>query len=442
VQKAADEALDVDWEDDETFESKRRELKRLVTSLRPHRVAAARRRTGDALAVDLVESPLGFIHATPLGLAFADTAPVLDAAAPLSESVAEYRAASNEAEAKAARMERLYEELPESTARPAVAAALADLDDDPDTAVARYEKVRKRLGKGGSSLETDGLDPAAIAALLLMNHNENNVAEFLDAYDRHRTRGFDPAEAVEFAMAGLLTEADVERIRPITRRLGLPISITAALLDRRDDGPEAFEQLHEQLAAYTSGDTSRTIAGVRAMSLEPARAMSRWLEARQALHDLGLVGSYADVAAAFGASDPRGPKAFALAYAAQRRALADSSIDDADRFAPELAHAGTSGQKDTWSGEPIPEGISSFDPFTMFFHHWVITRGVSNSYGWEPVYGDSSWSKDRSSWWGGGGGFGSSGGSSWGGSSSGWSGGSFSSFGGGGGFSSSGGSSW
>ena len=273
-----------------------------------------------------------------------------------------------------------------------------------------------------------------------MNRNENNTQEFLDAYKRHRDRGFEPAEAVEFALAGLLTEADVERIRPITKRLGLPISITAALLDRRDDGPEVFEQLHTDLAAYTSGDSARTIAGVLAMSLEPSQAMRRWLEAREALHGLGLVGSYADVAAAFGASDPRGPRVFALAYAAQRRALSDSSIDDADRFAPELAHAGTSRQTDTWSGAPIPDGIASFDPFTMFFHHWVITRGVSDSYGWEPVYGDASWSKDRGSWWGGGGGFGSSGGSSWGGSS--WSGGSFGGFSGGGGFSSSGGGGW
>ena len=440
VQEAADDALDVDLKDDETFDSKRRELNRLIASLRPHRVAAARRRTADALVVDLVPSPIGFLHVTPLGLALADSGSLLDGGVPLSESVAEFRALSTEAEVKAARMERLYDKLPESTARPAIAAALADLEDDADSAVARYEKVRKRLGAKSAGLKADGLDPAAIAALLLMNHNEGNTKEFLDAYQRHRDRGFDPADAVEFALAGLLTEADVERIRPITKRLGLPISITAALLDRRDDGPQVYEQLHEELAQYTSGDSSRTIAGVLAMSLEPSQAMRRWLDAREALHDLGLVGSYADVAAAFGASDPRGPRAFALAYAAQRRALADSSIDDADRFAPELAHAGTSNQKDTWSGEPIPAGISSFDPFTMFFHHWVITRGVSDSYGWEPVYGDTSWSKDRGSWWGGGGGFGSSGGSSRGGSS--WSSSSFSGLSGGGGFSSSGGSSW
>ncbi|MCJ7780063.1 MAG: hypothetical protein MUQ27_04495, partial [Acidimicrobiia bacterium] len=281
---------------------------------------------------------------------------------------------------------------------------------------------------------------AAIAALLLMNRNERNTREFLDGYRRHRDRGFDPAEAVEFALAGLMTDGAVDRVRAITHRLGLPISITAALLERRDDGPEVYEHLRDELAAYTSSDSARTIAGVLAMSLEPTQAMRRWLQAREALHHLGLVGSYADVAAAFGASDPRGPREFAVAYAAQRRALADSSIDDADRFAPELAHAGTSGQTDTWSGSAIPDGVGSFDPFTFFYHHWVITRGVSGSYGWEPVYGDASWSKDRGSWWGGGGGFGSSGGSSWGGST--WSGGSFGGFSGGGGFSSGGGGGW
>ena len=440
VQEAADEALAVDLKDDAAFKSKRRALERLIDSLRPHRVAAARRRTGDALIVELTPSPIGEVVPTPLGGGFAEAASAFDRTVPLSESVAEYRAAASEADVKVQRLEYLYEELPESTARPAIAAALADLDDDTKLAANRYEKVRKALAAESAGLKADGLDPAAIAALLLMNRNEDNIPEFIDAYQGHRDRGFEPAEAVEFALAGLLTPGEVARVREVTRRLGLPISITAGLLNRRDDGPEVYEQLRDELAAYTGDDSARTIAGVLAMSLEPSQAMRRWLEAREALHELGLVGSYADVAAAFGASDPRGPRRFALAYATQRRALSDSTIDDADRFAPELAHAGTSGQKDSWSGEPIPAGIGSFDPFTFFYHHWVITRGVSDSFGWEPVYADPSWASDRNSWWGGGGGFGSSGGSSWGGSS--WSGGSFGGFSGGGGFSSSGGGGW
>ncbi len=441
VQEAADEALAVDPKDDALFASKRRELDRLIASLQPHRVAAARRRTGDALIVELAPSPIGEVVPTLLGGRFAEASAAFDRSVPLSESVAEYRAASSEADIKVQRLEYLYEELPESTARPAIAAALADLDDDTKLAVSRYEKVRKSLATKSAGLKADGLDPAAIAALLLMNRNEDNIPEFLGAYQRHRDRGFDPAEAVEFALAGLLTPGEVARARKVTHTLGLPISITAGLMSRRDDGPEVYERLRDELAEYTADDSAKTIAGVLAMSLEPSQAMRRWLEARQALHDLGLVGSYADVAAAFGASDPRGPRRFALAYATQRQALSSSTIDDADRFAPELAHAGTSGQKDSWSGEPIPAGIGSFDPFTFFYHHWVITRGVSDSYGWEPVYADPSWAGDRNSWWGGGGGFGSSGGSSWGGSS--WSGGgSFGGFSGGGGFSSGGGGGW
>ena len=440
VQEAADEALAVDLKDEATFHSKRRSLERLIESLRPHRVAAARRRTGDALIAEVTPSPIGDVVPTPLGAAIAEAAAAFDRAVPFSESVAEYRVASSEAAVKTHRLEQLYEQLPQSTARPAIAAALADLEDDTARAVDRYEEVRTALGADAAGLTSDGLDPAAIAALLLMNRNEDNTTEFLHAYQLHRDRGFDPAEAVEFALAGLMTEGEVSRVRAVTRRLGLPISITAGLLNRRDDGPLVYERLRDELTTYTTSDSARTIAGVLAMSLEPSQAMRRWLEAREALHELGLVGSYADVAAAFGASDPRGPRRFALAYAAQRRALADSSIDDADRFAPELAHAGTSGQKDSWTGSPIPSGIGSFDPFTFFYHHWVITRGVSDSFGWEPVYKDTSWSQDRGSWWGGGGGFGSSGGSSWGGSS--WSGGSFGGFGGGGGFSSGGGGGW
>ena len=113
-------------------------------------------------------------------------------------------------------------------------------------------------------------------------------------------------------------------------------------------------------------------------SNRPRHCDAGWQRARPSL-ELGLRGTYADVAAAFGASDPRGPRAFALAYAAQRQALATSSIDDADRFAPELAHAGTSEQRDSWSGATIPPSLGSFDPFTLFYYHWIITKGRSGT---------------------------------------------------------------
>ena len=123
-----------------------------------------------------------------------------------------------------------------------------------------------------------------------------------------------------------------------------------------------------------------------------------------------------------GAADPRGPETFALAYAAQRQALARSKIDDADRFAPELAHEGT-GRSRTRTGEPILR-LGTYDPFTLLYLHWVITGGHGTGVGWDPVFRDDSWSSDRSSWFGGfgGGSFGggSGGGSSWGGGVGAW----------------------
>ncbi len=440
VQQAATDALAVDLGDEETFAAERLTLQRIVESLRPHRVAASRRRTADALVADLVPTEIGHVVATRVGVGIAEAGAVLDPEAPLSDTATLYRTMADEAERKAGRLEELYERLPDSTARPAVAAALADLSTDVDAAVSRYEKLRNQLDKEGSVLADDGLDPAGVAALLLMNNDEENVTAFLAGYRQHRSRGFDPAEAVEYAMAGLLRKGEAERVRKEAKRLNLPVSITAALLNRRDDGVEVYTNLRDELIEHVDSDAARTIAGVLAISLEPMQAMRRWLEAREALHSLGLEGSYADVAAAFGASDPRGPREFALAYAAQRRALEHSSINDADRFAPELAHAGTSRQTDTWAGTLIPANIEAFDPFTFFLFHWVVTRGARDSFGWEPIYADRSWSQDAGSWWGGGGGFGSSGGGSWGGSS--WSGGSFGGFSGGGGFSSGGGGGW
>ncbi|MFH2073562.1 MAG: TPM domain-containing protein, partial [Actinomycetota bacterium] len=429
VQQAARDALAVGLKADDAFEVALDETRRLVESLRPHRVAAARNRAAAAIADSLTDTEIGPALVTDLGERLHRAAAALDLEAPLAASVAELEAAYAAARTKTDRLKAVYDGLPDGTTRPAVAAALADLDDDPDDAIARYELVREELEAQGDVLAGDGLQLPAIAALLLMNRDEDNVAEFVDTYQRQRTAGSEPAEAVEYALAGLRDPDEISRVRAASRRLSLPVSITAALLRRRDDGPEVYQALLDELAGQgIDTDTLPTVAGVLAISLEPAQALRRWVEARKALADLGLSGSYADVAAAFGASDRRGPRAFALAYAAQRQALARSDIEDADRFAPELAHEGTSGQTDTWTGDPISPSYGSFDPFTFFYYHWIITRGTSGSYGWEPVYRHASWSADRGSWggFGGGGGFGSSG-SSWGGSS--WGSGGGSSFG-------------
>ncbi len=444
LQSAISEALDVDEDSKKVFEVKRQDLNRIITSLRPHRIANTRFRMGQAISERSVQTTIGWALMTDDGERFLEAGPVLATGDSLRDSLEQLDLVYSIAREKADRMESLYRQLPSSTTRPAVAAALADLSDDADTSYKSYESLRQKLEADGSMLSRDGLSIPAITALLLMNNDAEDVDEFIAAYEANRGRGVEADTAVEYALAGLSRPGEIKRIRSEAKRLGLPISLTAALLRRRDDGPDIYRSLADQLASTgVKGDNRRTIAAVLAISLEPAQAIRRWSEARQALAALGLTGAYADVAAAFGASDPRGPRTFALAYAAQRQALNRSSIDDADRFAPELAHAGTGKQTDSWNGEPIPRGLTHFDPYTLLFYHWVITKGSRGAYGWEPVYKDTSWSQDSGSWWGGGGGFGSSGsgggGSSWGGS---WSSGSFGGFGGGGGFSGGGGSGW
>ena len=447
VQNAARRAQDRDSSND-AFEVNLQEVKRLVESLRPHRVAADRRRFGLAMADRAVDTGHGAAALTDSADRFLEAASAFDGGASLVSSLEEFAEIYNVAAMKTDRMAELIDRLPETTARVAVAAALADVSDDLDASVEEYETLRHKLEREGTALAADGLDVPAVAALLLMNHDETNATEFIEAYNANRGRGLDPGEAVELALAGLRHPSDIKLVRAEATRLGLPVSITTALLRRRDDGPEVYQGLlREHANEGVEGDTRRTVAGILAVSLEPSQAVIRWLEARKALADLGLEGAYADVAAAFGASDHRGPRKFALAYAAQRQALARSKIEGGDRFAPELAHDGTSRQTDSWTRNRIPPGLYDFDPFTLLFYHWIITRGHHGSFGWEPIYRDQSWAGDRNSWWGGGfggwgggGGFGGSGGgSSWGGG--GWSGGGFGGWSGGGGFGGGGGGS-
>ena len=72
--------------------------------------------------------------------------------------------------------------------RGALAAALTDLPPADDAAVSRYEAVRYQLDKEGSVLVDDGLDPAGVAALLLMNNDEENVTAFLAGSRQHSCR--------------------------------------------------------------------------------------------------------------------------------------------------------------------------------------------------------------------------------------------------------------
>ena len=431
LQEAITGAVEADSEAD--FDVARKNLGRIIDTLRPHRVAADRTRFAQSILNQVVATEAGAALLTDEGERFLQAGPALDDSLDVDESIAELGAAYGTATAKTDRLEALYDKLPQSTTRPAVAAALADLDHDLDEAYEDYERLRVHLEERGTALKADGLDIPAIAALLTMNNDDADVDEFLGAYSENRRLGFEPDESIEYALAGLRNHTEIEFVRREAEKLGLPVSITTALLRRRDDGPAVYRGLLDDLADHgITGDTRKTIAGILAVSLEPAQAMRRWIEARSALQALGLEGAYADVAAAFGASDARGPRVFALSYAAQRQALARSTIDDADRFAPELAHDGTAHRRDSWTRDPIPRGLWTFDPYTLLYYHWIITKGHHGSFGWEPIYRDQSWSADRGSWWSGTGGFGGFGGGGFGRGGGGGS--SWGSFGGGGGF--------
>lgn len=441
VQAEARKALDIKPSREDEFQVRLNELSRLVDSLRPHRVAGARYRLGQQIVEQLVDTVHGPALLTDFGQRFLRASPALDPGLDAAESAKELEEAYATATAKTQTLEQLYDKLPSTAARPAVAAALADLGDDLDNSVERYARVQDALEQRGRTLKQDSLDLDAIAALLVLNNDEAAVEEFVDAYEKNRANNLPADQSVEYALAGLTSLRKIKAIRRRADKLGLPVGLTAALLRARPDGVEVYEALAKSLVEHgITGDSRRTIAAILAISLEPAQAERRWLEARRALSDLGLEGSYADVAAAFGASDPRGPRQFAIAYAAQRQALARSRIEDADRFAPELAHQGAERQRDSWTGRTIPPRLGYFDPYTLFFYHWIITRGSAGSYGWEPVFQDQSWSGDRDSWFGGfgGGTFGGGrgGGSSWGGGSwgggGGFGGGGFGGFGGGG----------
>ncbi|MGA7271715.1 MAG: TPM domain-containing protein, partial [Acidimicrobiia bacterium] len=398
VQNAAREAAADD--DPDTFEVKRKELRSLVESLRPYRVAEASTRLAREVSLQAVATPLGETIITDAGDRLVEAGPALDEKNPLSASMSELAEAAKTAAEKTDRMEALYAKLPDTPTRPAVAAALADLGTEPEDAAQRYNVVLSKLRENSDMLAQDGVQLSAVAAFLVMNNDEEDVHEFVTSYEEARKLRVEPPMAVEMALAGLRGKKEIDAIRAQADELEIPVSIAAALVRAGDRAVAEYKQLVDELASMDLETADRrTIAAVLAISLEPSQALRRWQEARDALAKLGLSGSYADVAAAFGASDPRGPREFALAYAAQRQELARSSIKDAEQYAPELAHAGTSGQRDTWTGAPIPGGLYHFDPFFLFYYHWMMTSTMTHGLGWRPLYRDTSW--QRGPWFGG-----------------------------------------
>jgi uncharacterized membrane protein YgcG len=437
-------AMAIDPRDGEAFEVAFEEVREVVQALRPHRVGAARRRAADALIDGLVTTPIGAVTAEPLGQLLMSSAPVLDPGQALRATVDDVVSASELASAKTERVVMIRSSLDESPTRDIASIALADLGDSPEESLRRFASTLSHLERVGAPLIEDGLSLPAVAALLLINNSADAIDTFVSAYGDLADVA-DPAIALEAAMAGLSNDAELRSVREMADGIGIPIAVAVALRERRDDGPVVYQRILDEISRHADTTDVGVIAGILAVSLEPAIAVTRWLESRTVLASLGLVGSYADVAAAFGASDPRGPRAFALAYAAQRSALEQAHLGDLTRYAPELAHAGTSRQRDSWTDRPLSTSRIDFDPFTFLFLHWAALGGADGGPGWDGLYRSRSWHDGGSGWWDGGGGFGSAGGGSWDtgtwGTPSGSIGG-FGGFSGGGGFSGSGGGGW
>ncbi|MDH3398179.1 MAG: TPM domain-containing protein, partial [Acidimicrobiia bacterium] len=258
VQQTAIDAVKVPTGDDTAFKVMLDELNRLVESLRPYRIAEAKRRLAQDVAGQVRQTSIGPTVLSDLGVRLAQAAPVLDDATALSVSVSELEKTYEVARSKTDRLENLYARLPDSIARPAVSAALADLEEDPDASLERYELIRTALETRGRDLQQDGIELSALAAFLLLNNDEGSLTEFLDAYHEARRLGHEPVVAVELAIAGLQTKAEIEHVREEASRLGLPISITAALLRAGERSVVTFGSLQHELAAQgVKGDTKR-----------------------------------------------------------------------------------------------------------------------------------------------------------------------------------------
>ena len=201
VQQADRDALAAGSKSD--FGLKTAELQRLVESLRPFRIAQANQRLARQYAHRSVDTGRGPAVLTDLGERFVRASPVLPDDVPLEVSLEQLQEAYDEATAKTDRLEEIYESLSVDKARPAVAAALVDLEDDVGDAVADYERVRAILNERAPELERDGLSVPAVAAFLLMNNDEGAIDEFIDTYNDHRKTGVEADDAIELAMAGL-----------------------------------------------------------------------------------------------------------------------------------------------------------------------------------------------------------------------------------------------
>ena len=267
--------------------------------------------------------------------------------------------------------------------------------------VRRYEKPFGRRSKSeGSALEADGLDIPAIAALMLMNRDEDNVDEFLAAYRGHRSASFRtrrssmpspdcrPARSSTFAPR----QSDSVFPSPSPRRCSAdvttdPRSTGTARRPRRPKASRARPARPSPASSRCRSNLPRRCDdGSR---LAPPSPDSAWRARMPTLPRRSVPPTRGDA------------RRFALAYAAQRQALARSKIDDADRFAPELAHEGTGVRPTRGRASRSRAGSAQLRSVHVALLSLGHHRGHTAASAGNPIYRDTHGPADRGSWWGG-----------------------------------------
>src|SRR5690606_32322050 len=142
---------------------------------------------------------------------------------------------------------------------------------------ARYSAVLATLRQSSNTLLQDRVDLPSLAAFLVMNNDESDIDEFVEAYEEARRLRAEPPTAVEMALAGLRGKREIQEIRAAADRLGIPVSIAAALTRAGDRAVATYQELVDELArTEVASSDQRTIAAVLSLSLEPSQAMRRW----------------------------------------------------------------------------------------------------------------------------------------------------------------------
>ena len=356
-------------QDDAAFESNAGSSSAWTAPLAPTgSPAETRRRTGDALIAELTPSPIGMWRAPHLERQSPEAAAAFDRTAPLSASVAAYRAASSEADVQTHRRRAALTNSFLSSTADRRRRSARPISQRPGSAPVETGMKRSGRRSGQSVRLTADAGFGGDCGVAAHESSEDNTAEFLDVYQLHQIGGFRSADAVEFALAGLMTgrRKSSRSLRParcasVFRSRSLPVCCNRRR--RRTGG------LTRQLRELNSHVHDKRLQLARsrglAMSLEPSQRWRRSLQPGRCA--AGHLGSWL-----FTPTCGRLRRGAVLLLAVRAVIALPMQHNAAPggqqhrRCRPvcsKLAHAGTSGQNDTGRGS-IPVQHRVVRPFT------------------------------------------------------------------------------